>query len=174
MFTSFTKKIIGFGSFICLGKFYYDVKYNPITFNLHRSVKGYQYGTLFDKASIINVVSISHSVNGKDFPLFPCSTFMIDGLTIRRHTVFDSFVSRWCVISIKKSIKEDYINYEHCVQLMNSNDNPNPVFNTGDSIIDIIRKNNFVSKIKYTIPLCPKVFTIEFNWKDASIVNCNK
>lgn len=170
MLSSFFKKTIGVGSFICLGKFYYDVKYNPVTLSLHKYDGGNSYGTLFDKVSVINVISVSHSVNGKSFPSHPLSTFMIDGLTINKHTVSDHFVSRFCIISIKKSIEDDYRDKQHYVQLMNSNDNPNPILNSEDSIIDIIHKNDFVTKINYTIPLCPSVFTIEFNWKDVSII----
>lgn len=169
MLTSLLKKTIGVGSFICLGKFYYDIKYNPITLNLRKYDDGNTYGTMFDKVSVINVVSVSHSVNGKSFPLFPLSTFMIDGLTINKHTVSDHYINRFCIISIKKSIKDDYKDKQHYVQLMNSDDNPNPIFYSDDSIVDIINKNNFVTKINYTIPLCPSVFTIEFNWKDAPI-----
>jgi hypothetical protein len=164
-------KTIGLGSFICLGKFYYDTRYNPIKFSLfdYNNDKS-AYGIILDKSIGVNVISISHSFNGKKFPTEPYTSVCSNGLKILRHTVGDRFITKTPIISIEKNSGE----IEKYTHLFNSPEWKEDQYeindNDPDYILNRISKENYLTRIYYSTPFSG-VKLIEFNWKDVPVIS---
>lgn len=169
---SLVSKTIGIGTFVCLGKFYYDIRYDPIKINfIDYNNDSSAYGLLLNKSIGITVISICHSFNKKKFPIEPYTKICANGLVITLHTFVDRFAINTPIISIEKNINhinsKDHVfnspdwgeNYD---DLIESIDKPN-------FILDKINEGKFITHIYYKNPLT-KVKIIEFNWKDIPII----